>query len=112
MSINIYLTIEVDTGGEEPYTVQLYADSITHNLTPMWDAAGCYGALYMRDGEKAGDIKGDLRMGLQNMQASPDVYKALNPSNGWGDYGGAVRFLTRLIAACEQHPKATVNVSK
>lgn len=50
MSLDIYLEIQVDTGGLEPYRVALFSANATHNLTWLWDAIGVYDALYMKDG--------------------------------------------------------------
>ena len=110
MSLNIWLSIFVDVGTEEPYEVNLYDDNITSNLNPMWRQAGVYDALHL-DGKIAQEILPVLRQGLADMQAKPEVYKALNPENGWGDYEGAIDFLQNLIAACQKFPKACVFVN-
>lgn len=46
MSLDVYLYIEIDTGGSEPHHVDLYDANITHNLSAMADAAGIYYALW------------------------------------------------------------------
>jgi len=112
MSINIHMSIEVDTGGEQPYVCDLYDRSMTHNVRAMWIKAGVYDAIYNSHGKLAGSISEELSAGLRKMVASPDEYTKLNPPNGWGDYERAVAFLDSLDIACRQHPKATIYVWK
>ena len=44
------------------------------------------------------------------MDKRPKFYEAMNPQNGWGSATGAREFFTAFLAACEEHPKATVSV--
>jgi hypothetical protein len=111
MSIDINLVVDVDTGGSGLYRVRLYESNYTHNVGPMWSLAGIHHALYHSGGRIAGDLIPELTAGAEKMHADPDAYIALNPSNGWGDYWGAYDFVRNLLAACEQHPKAIVEVS-
>ena len=110
MSLDIYLDIAVDTGGEHLHDIRLWSGNATHNLGPMWREAGIRDALYNRAGSFAGSILPELRRGLQDMEARPDVYRAMDPPNKWGDYDGAVRFLRELIEACKKHPRATIGI--
>lgn len=50
-------------------------------------------------------------MKIKNMQSKPEVYKAMNPENGWGDYDGCLGFLVSLQKACATFPLAQVRVS-
>ena len=110
MSLDIGLYVEVDTGGEELYHVDLYSANYTGNVCPMWSKAGVYDALYDSDGVEASAIIPILEDGIQHMQARPVEYSRLNPPNGWGDYEGALAFLQSLLYACYQHPKALIHV--
>jgi hypothetical protein len=112
MSLDIWLTIGVDTGGPEPYEITLYDANYTHNVTPMWRKAGIYEALYESDGKQAGEILPMLRAGIVDMERKPNAYIALNPSNGWGSYETALPWLRKFTAACERHPKAVIGVWK
>lgn len=108
MSYDIYLDATVDTGGAEPFSVRLYSGNVTYNVFKMYAEAGCRDALKAATDKKASELIEPLESGLAAMRADPDKYKALNPSNGWGSYEGAMKFLDELIAACRAHPKATI----
>lgn len=86
--------------------------NVTHNLTGMWSKAGIYDALYMSDGQRAGDHLPALEKGLADMLLNKEDYELLNPPNGWGNYEGAVRFLQSVIEGVKEHPDATFSVSK
>lgn len=36
--------------------------------------------------------------------------KKFNPKNGWGSYGGLVKFVEDYLAACIENPTAKVSV--
>lgn len=112
MSLDFYLTASVDTGGERQHEITLFDANATHNLTPMWRLAGCYDALYESHGKPAGEVLPALHNALTDMRTRPETYRPLNPSNGWGDYAGALRFLENVVAACREHPKAVIRVSR
>lgn len=104
--------LEIDTGGEYPAGVT-DTRSPTYNLEPMFrEALGM--AMQTRgdepalDGMLAANALPIIRAALARMAAEPDVFRALNPKNGWGDFEGAVEFLRWLQDACRDHPKATV----
>ena len=113
MSIDIWLHMEIDTGGPELTDINLGDDwDITHNVAPMWQLAGCYDALYKSNGRLAGEILPELDAALVDMQNYPAKYKELNPPNGWGDYDSAIYFLSRVIDNFRKYPKAIIGVSK
>jgi hypothetical protein len=57
-----------------------------------------------------GFLRGLLRYGgIAAMKADPEKFKALNPSNGWGDHDSALAFLERVLAACEAHPLLVID---
>ena len=112
MSLDIWLQMDVDTGGSEPYRLCLGDLNITHNVTPMWTKAGVYNALYNSDGDLAEDYIETLERGLNHMEANESEYIPLNPPNKWGDYKGAIRFLEAWLQLCKKHPKMTICVWK
>jgi hypothetical protein len=113
MSLDVWLTMEVDTGGSEPHHVELGSWNITHNLNSMAGEAGFYRQLWHGEGvETAGDLIEPLEQGLAAMHKDPDKFKLLNPSNGWGSYDSLVPWVTDLLASCKKHPKAKVEIER
>jgi len=52
-----------------------------------------------------------LDVGFLSMVLDPDKYKAMNPSNGWGDYHGALEVLKTLLEYARKYPTAIFEVS-
>lgn len=93
---------------------QVFEYNITHNLGEMADAAGIYGALWRPDENgitKASQLIEPLEKGLARLRESPEHFKQYNPSNGWGDYAGLVRFVEAYLQACRKWPSAEVSAS-
>jgi len=111
MSLDIWLTIEVETGNK-PYRATLFDGNYTSNVIPMWDLAGVYDALYDSAGKRAGSLVDTLKSGVFHMRANKADYVKLNPQNGWGNYKTALRFLIRFARACRDYPLAEVGVWK
>ena len=125
MSLDVYLygapwtqTQHCDTCGHEHECEkrdQLFDGNITHNLTGMADAAGIYKHLWRPEEvgvTTAGQLIGPLTAGLEKLRAEPQMFERHNPANGWGSYGGLVRFVDEYLDACKQHPAATIRVSR
>lgn len=93
-------------------TPKLFRANITHNLNSMFDRAGLYDILWRGDGLIAGDVLPRLEEGLKLMLSNRSTFEALAPSNGWGNYDGALRFLLDIIRACTQYPEATISCSR
>ena len=112
MSLDFYLeTPRCDACGRLGDT--LFTRNITHNVNVMWMEAGCYEALYGRDGsKKAGEIIVVLQRALADMEARPAVYEAMNPENGWGSYDGALDYLRDVLAHCILRPDALIKVCR
>lgn len=113
MSLDVYLGMEVDTGGPEPYSVELYTDNITHNLNKMATEAGIYQHLWRPEElgiTTAAELIEPLTEGLQKLKADPEHYQKFDSPNGWGLYIHFVPFVERYLEACRAHPKATVRV--
>lgn len=60
----------------------------------------------------AADLIGPLADGLAMLKNNPEKFKALNPTNGWGDYEGLVKFVEQYLEACKIYPHAEVSVSR
>lgn len=92
---------------------QIYSGNVTHNLSPMAQAAGIYLPLWRPDElgiTKAGQLIGPLQAGLARLKADPDKFKAFDPPNGWGSYDGFVKFVEEYLNACGENPEADVSV--
>jgi hypothetical protein len=115
MSLDVYLTIEVDTGGDEPTIIKLYDANITHNLGKMATKAGIYEHLWRPEEigiTKAGELIEPLEKGLADMKTRPEYYKQFNAKNGWGLYEHFVPWIERYLEAAKLHPKADIGVSR
>lgn len=96
-------------------THEAFSAHITHNLNRMADAAGLYYALWHPEEKQyktASDIIPVLEMGLGNLETHPDIYKKLNPDNGWGSYESLVEFVREYLEACKKYPDAKLEVSR
>ncbi|MFD7554150.1 hypothetical protein ACFV9E_06370 [Streptomyces sp. NPDC059835] len=110
MSYDISLYLNVDSGGPEPLEVCVASiGNYTVNVARMWtDALGH--SLGDLKGTNAGDSQPALAAAIDRMTANPDRYRAMEPANGWGDYEGALAYLTALRDACAVHPKASIHI--
>lgn len=92
---------------------------MTYNCSPMFRQAGFYDAIKapldarMEDkvvpATMVKDVVDLVRAGLKDMIDNADDYRKLNPSNGWGDYEGALKFTKELLDACERFPDGIVD---
>lgn len=57
---------------------------------------------------RAGDYASKLRRLIDALRADPEKFRAMNPSNGWGDYDRFVEQLDNLLAQLELRPDAEV----
>lgn len=95
--------------------VSVYSANVTHNLVAMAKAAGVYEAVWRPDEQgltTASQLIPILEAGIARLEAEPDTYRALNPSNGWGSYERFLPWLKQYLDACKQNPGATVEVSR
>ena len=115
MSLDVYLYFDVDVGHDEPDEHVVFTANVTHNLNAMASEAGVYECLWRPDEHgitTAAQVAGRLSVGLDDMRLRPDHYKAFNPSNGWGDYDGFVKWCKAYLDACLEYPQALVRVSR
>ncbi len=97
------------------YREVFYDANITHNLNSMAEEAGIYKHLWRPDEigiSKAEQLIEPLKEALTLMKASPSRFEKHNPENGWGNFGIFFRFTKNYLAACEEHPEATVEASR
>ncbi len=113
MSLDVCLEMDIDTGGEETESIELYSANITHNLGKMAKEAGIYKYLWQPQEiniKTAGQLIEPLNRGLELMLADPERFKKFDAPNGWGLYKHFVPWINKYIKACEEHPKAIVRV--
>jgi hypothetical protein len=101
------ITLNINTGIED-YPV---ADcgNYTYNISGMHEKAMGY-RLSQLNGKSVKDIIPILREGIKQMQDNPEVYKAMNPENGWGNYEGALAYLQTILDNAVKHPATFLDV--
>jgi len=115
MSLDVYLVVDVDVGGAELKRIVLYDANITHNLGEMADTAGIYQCLWHPEEnniEIAGQLIEPLKEGIEKLKADPNKFKAFNAPNGWGSYENFVPWCEKYLTACQEYPKAKIEVSR
>ena len=99
----------MDTGGPEVATVAELGNC-TSNVSPMWRKALAVAGEDIRLSETEGRVAADvlplLRRAVEHMRDHAAEYTCMNPSNGWGDYDGALKYLANVARQCELHPRA------
>jgi hypothetical protein len=81
----------------------------TYNTTPMFvEAVG--NRLRDFDKQTCDEVAPKLLVGIIKMVHAPDIYRAMNPENGWGSYEDALRYLVDMYKACLEHPNSIVRV--
>ena len=82
----------------------------THNCNQMMREAG-YDWIYHLDGELVSETLPKFQAMLENLEANPEKYRAMNPENGWGDYDRLCtlwrEILPRAKEIVESIPNAT-----
>lgn len=107
MSLDFYLT------ANRP--VEVYSNNITHNLGEMADFVGLYKVLWRPDEigiTHAAQAIPLLEAGIQKLIDEKEEACKLNPSNGWGNYYGLLKFAQETLMACKADPDAEVRVSR
>jgi hypothetical protein len=82
----------------------------TSNCAPMWRAAGAQ--IHEWDGKQVSEVLEELREAITKLEAEPDTYTVMNPSNGWGAYERLIPALKELLEAFEEKPHAKIYVSR
>jgi len=76
----------------------------TYNVSDMW--YDCYPEKGIREhyGLSGKDSLPVLRHLREHMENNADKLRLMNPENGWGDFEGALHFVSRLILAAIDNP--------
>ena len=82
----------------------------TSNVSKMWDQA--MPGLNLRDmnGKTAAECLPHLTEGVRHMANNFHSYREMEPSNGWGNAGGALSVLTQMMFECQENPNDIVHV--
>lgn len=93
------LDVEVSDIGNYTYNVsKMYIEAIGQSLS----------AFHGANAEESIPL---LRKCVEEMTSNPEKYKNMNPTNGWGNYEGALDYVQKLLHACEKNPDSTIEVS-
>lgn len=98
-----------------PQEVDVCEMNITHNLNVMAERAGIYKHVWRPEEigiTEAGQLIEPLQKAIADMRANPAVYKAVEPTNGWGTYTNFVLWLERLLRVCQEYPEGRVEASR
>lgn len=86
----------------------------TSNVSGMWYAAIDGGLIqwgYEKGPVLLGDIASKLESGVKHMRANEEALVKLEPSNGWGNYKGALDVLEWLLGYSRTNPGAYLRIS-
>ena len=109
MSFGLDIVIDAHTEDEEWVEV---VDGHTYNLAPMWKKALprllASGSTSDLNGKPCEDVLPHLLEGLQDAVLNEPDYRALEPSNGWGDYEGFLLIYRRFTRLCHENPRGVI----
>ncbi len=101
----------VDVGGDEPGYLG-YDANYTYNVAPMFALAfGDEEGIRVLHTKKGRICRGLLKAAITRMEASPEVYEAMNPESGWGNVEGALDLLYQLLGWCTEAPGALMEIT-
>ncbi|MFC7722980.1 hypothetical protein [Nonomuraea recticatena] len=101
--------MEIDTGAPEDEWPAFIERSYTTNVKDMFTKALGF-PLNVFELTPCWEAAGPLAEGVRRMEAEPEVYRAMEPPSGFGDYEGALVFLRTLAEASAKHPKCRIRV--
>lgn len=82
----------------------------THNCNPMMREAG-YDWIYHLHGELVADTLPKFQAMVENLEANPEKYRAMNPKNGWGNYDSLVSLWHRILPRAQEIAEAVPNAT-
>lgn len=107
MGLSVYL--------EVTKPVDVFDQNITHNLGKMAQEAGIYMHLWRPEEigiKQARQLIDPLTDAVARMKADPEKFKRYDSPNGWGMYKNFLPWVERYLAACTEHPLATVRAER
>jgi len=97
------------------HEVEVFSANITHNLNKMAMELGAYEHLWRPEDvniEKAKQLAPHIDKYLTELVLDSNKYCKFNPENGWGIYGGLVKFMKEYLDACIKYPNAFVRADR
>jgi hypothetical protein len=85
-----------------------FQDSTSPGFVPLWEAVGCYDALYNSDGKRARDISRAIAYGIDRIAEDTKLAGVIPSSLSLDE---ALRFLEKVHRACVTHASARVATS-
>ena len=107
MSYDVWL--EAERGGFKPVSVGGLSANMTYNVGGMFSAVIGH-SITQWDGRPAAEVANACATILDAFNRNPAKFKAMEPTNGWGDFDGARAFIQMINDACVAAPKAVVRV--
>lgn len=111
MSLDIWL--EYPCPDQPKESLEVFSCNITHNLSTMAAAAGCYKVMWRPEEigvSFARDAVPLLQNGLNRLTCDPEQFAQYSPTNGWGTYDGLVDVVRRYLDACKKYPGAAISI--
>jgi hypothetical protein len=93
---------------DEPDDV-LYWTEYTANVEVIWQEVGIH--LPHLSGLSTDAAAPRLSAGISLIREHQESLRQYEPSNKWGSFDGALRFLEDIFASCIAHPGMTLTVS-
>ena len=92
---------------DESEPAVVFQDSTSPGFVPLWEAVGCYDALYNSDGKAAREVSRAIAYGVDRINHDESLAR-LAPGLSLGE---AIRFLENVHRACVTHAGARVATS-
>lgn len=110
MSWDFHMAVPIGRDGELVH-VGHYEANYTYNVSRMFYRALGNEGIRGLHGKSGADAEPQLNAAVAAMRADPDIYRAMNPPNGWGNYEGALELLETLASWCREVPGAQLIIS-
>lgn len=87
-----------------------HSNNYTSNMWPMLKQAGFHwDDIEGKPCREAFPLLDNL---VKELKSAPEVYRQLNPKNGWGEYDSFLDWLTRMTRWVEKSPDGFIHVSR
>lgn len=82
--------------------------NVTYNNSKIFAAIGAHPDDY--EGKTGQEAQVLVESAIAKLKQDREQLQNLEPSNGWGGINDSLDFLEKLLKACIEHPKATIQV--